>query len=380
MHLCPLPNFSGLEQYALLTAIQQKNRGHDVQFIVQKKSPLEVECAKAQIKTVGVATDSALPFLSLAGQYKNILLKAGDLDVLHLHSSQDIDRVGLALVMMKFMNPYWKRPKIVQQNHIWMSHTKKDPLHWLTYKAVDEVWCSSQPARASLEKYLPISASKIFVVNYGRELGLRHDFLSRDCARASLGLALDEVVIGVIARIDPAKGIWELVQATANCLKAGRDFTLVVIGGPTPDHPGAANLEAKLQHFLSSLPEAVRARIRLVGGIANAGTLLKAFDVYAQASYKETFSLALLDAQLAGLPVIGTSSGGTPEVVVEGVTGWLAEPESTDSLTQTFLRAFDQRDKWSSFGAAASARVEKDFALDRVTDSILRRYETSFAD
>ncbi len=377
MHCCPLPTFSGLEQYALLTAFEQKKLGHDVQFIVQNNSPLEAECAKLGMPTHSVSVGGLLPLVSIAVQYQAILNQAGALDVLHLHSSQDIDRIGLALTLMKLSNPRFKRPKIIQQNHIWISHTKKDPLHWLTYKTVDEVWCSSVPARKSLEKFLPIPRSKIVIVNYGRELELRDQFLSRAEARSRLGLLESEVVFGFIARIDPAKGIWELVQAAANCLNQGRSLTLVVIGGVTPDHPEAEALNQRLKAFIESQPETVRSHFRLVGGIPNAGTLLKAFDVYAQSSYKETFSLALLDAQLAGLPAIGTTSGGTPEVVVEGQTGWLAEPESIESMTQTMLRALNDRGKWNSFGATAKARVESDFALDRVTNVILDRYRGS---
>lgn len=374
LHCCPLPSFSGLEQYALLTAVQQKNSGHDVRFIVLRDSPLERECAAAGLQTFAV-TIGRPALLSLGRQYARILREANDLDVVHLHSSQDIDRIGLALVILRLSHPSWRRPKIVQQNHIWMSHTKKDPLHWLTYKAVDEVWCSSGPARSSLEKFLPVPKSKIFVVNYGRELGLRDRFLSRADARARLGLSADAVVVGAIARIDPAKGIRELVEASAAVLREGADFTLVVIGGPTPDHPGAAALETWLAEFQASLPAEIRARIRLVGGIPNAGTLMMAFDVYAQASYKETFSLALLDAQLAELPVIGTASGGTTEVVVEGQTGWLAEPESTSSFAEALRRALADRSKWKSFGTRARTRVESEFALDRVTESILARYQ-----
>lgn len=378
LHVCPLPLFSGLEQYALLTALRQHALGHDITFVVDETGALKGECAKVGVRTRSVKTDGAVPLVSMASQYADLLLSEPAFDVIHLHSAQDIDRLGLAFTLIAAQRLVrrsdFKRPKVIQQNHIWMSHSKKDPLHWLTYKTVDEVWCSSEPARQSLLKFLPIPESKIKIINYGRDLKLKEQFLSRADARSKLGLRDDELVMGAIARVDPAKGAFELVNAALQVLREGLDFTLVMIGGPTENLPAAVELDRSLREQLAREPEAIRSRIKMVGGIPNAGTLMKAFDVYVQASYKETFSLALLDAQLAGLAVLGTSSGGTPEVVVEGKTGWLAEPESTGSMVETLKRALNDRAQWSSFGETAKARVEKDFSLDVVTQDILSRY------
>ena len=368
LHCCPLPSFSGLEQYALLTAKRQMAMGCDVLFVVQAGSTLAKECASAGVPTLPVTVPQTFTLFSLASQYalilKSSLESSTPFDIIHLHSSQDIDRFGLAFGILKVQRPTAVRPKLIQQNHIWISHSKKDPLHLFTYHFVDQVWCSSQAAKKSLESFLPVPKAKIKVVNYGRDLSLRDEFLTRSDARAKLGLGDDEIVIGAIARIDPAKGVFELVSAAVNCLREGFKFALVVIGGPTNAHPPAVKLNAEILKFLSELPDSLSRHIKMTGPIENAATLLRAFDVYAQGSYKETFSLALLDAQLAGLPVIGTSSGGTPEVVVESRTGWLAEPESVSSMTETLKRALRDQDRWPSFGASARARVEAEFSLE----------------
>jgi D-inositol-3-phosphate glycosyltransferase len=372
LHFCPLPLFSGLEQYALMLAVEQKRRGHDVEFVALKGSMLEEECTKAGIKT-NFVEGSWTGTLNLARQYVEILGQKPNLDIIHLHTSHDIDRVGFARQALRF-SKNWKRPKIIQQNHIWISHSKKDPLHWISYRLLDEVWCSSRMAKKDLERFLPVPTKKIQVVPYGRDLGLKASFLSRDQARKELGLSPGETVIGAIARIDRAKGIWEMLQGAIACLKAGLDFTLVVIGGPTLSDAGSIQFANEVEALVKNLAPELAGRIRLAGGIPNAGRLLKAFDVYMQASYKETFSLALLDAQLAELPVIGTNSGGTPEVVREGETGWLGAPESSETMADAITRALKARDSWQVYGQAARRRVENDYALERVIDQILERY------
>jgi D-inositol-3-phosphate glycosyltransferase len=375
LHICPLPLFSGLEQYALLIANQQALLGHAVAMIVQSGSQLEVEAKNAGLEVISVKASSKLGSLPGALQYRRILDSHPNLDVIHLHSSQDIAKIGLAILFMKTQKN-WVRPKIIQQNHIWMSHSKKTPLHWLKYAVLDEVWCSSEPARRDLERFLPVPTKKIKVIRYGRDLSsVQNSFLTRAEARQKLEISPDATVIGAIARIDRPKGIWELLNGAVACMKEGLDFELVIIGGPTMSDPRSIEFGKDIEAFVDSLPFEIKQRIKMPGSIANAGRLLKAFDVYAQASYKETFSLALLDAQLAELPVIGTSSGGTPEVVIEGATGWLGAPESIDEMTNTIRRALSEREKWLSYGLNAGERVKMDFDLLKVMDTIIKRYQ-----
>lgn len=375
LHFCPLPFYSGLEQYALMMALEQKKRGHEVVFVTQKNSVLEKECAKAGLNVELVDVYKRKASWSSIAQYRDLLTRHSDAEVVHTHTAHDIERFAMAYQFLRWKKS-WRRPFTVQQNHIWVSHGKRDPIHWLTYKVLDQVWCSSGPAKRDLERYLPVPKDKIQIIPYGRDLRIKESFLSRQEARAQLGLS-EGLIVGAIARIDKAKGIWELLQATLSCLKEGYDFTLVVIGGPTMSDPEAIAFSKKVEGFVSNLPEAFKSRVRLLGAIPDAAKYLKAFDVYAQASYKETFSLALLDAQLAELPVIGTDSGGTPEVVREGETGWLAKPESSKAFTDALRSALDAREWWKTFGKTARARVESSYELTHVMDEILARYKKS---
>ncbi len=371
LHFCPLPSFSGLEQYALKLAVESRARGVEACFVVLKGSELETECSKAGVPAFVVDFPYEKSLFSAAGQYAKILRALPNLKLIHLHSSQDIDRIGLALLRVRV------RPKVIQQNHVWISHGKNDPIHWITHKVLDEIWCSSEKAREDLERFLPVPKSKIHVIRYGRDLNIVQTFSPRESARAELGLPSDALVLGAIARIDKGKGIWELLQASTQLMDEGADFHLVVIGGPTLTDPASIEFSKKVTEFVETLPPRIRERVKLTGGIPNAGRLLKAFDLYAQVAYKETFSLALLDAQLAELPVIGTASGGTPEVVREGSTGWLAKPEDIPTLKAAIKTSLNHRASWKAFGQRARARVEREFDINVIVPEIIRRYSIS---
>jgi len=373
LHICPLPLFSGLEQYALRIALEEKARGADVGFVALAGSELETHCQEAGLRVFIVDFNWSSSVWRASTQYKDILSAHPELEVVHLHSSQDIDRIGLALLRCRLAGQA-RSPKIIQQNHVWISHSKKDPAHWLTHKILDEVWCSSAPAKRDIERFLPVPPAKVHVIPYGRDLKVVESFASREAARRELSLPADGVVLGAIARIDRAKGIWELLNASVELLKEKRDFYLVIVGGPTLSDPAAIRFAEEVEAFVAGLAPELKDRVRLAGAIANAARLLKAFDLYAQVAYKETFSLALLDAQLAELPVIGTDSGGTPEVVRENETGWLAKPEDTAALKAALDRALKDQARWARFGRAARARVERDFDMNVVVPTILGRY------
>jgi glycosyltransferase involved in cell wall biosynthesis len=118
-------------------------------------------------------------------------------------------------------------------------------------------------------------------------------------------------------------------------------------------------------------------RVRFLGHIPDSHRYLRAFDIYCLPSYQETFSLALLDAQLAGLPVVGSRSGGTPELVIEGETGWLFLPRDAKSLESASLKATGAIDRWEAMGDSASQRVEKEFGQEVIFQKILELYEQS---
>ena len=65
---------------------------------------------------------------------------------------------------------------------------------------------------------------------------------------------------------------------------------------------------------------------------------MAAADIFAMHSLEEPFGLVYLEAMVMGLPVVGLATGGTPEVVLDGVTGLLSEGGDTERFTSNLLR------------------------------------------
>lgn len=368
LHVCPRPNFSGLESYALQMALAQKALGHSVSMAVLAGSPLEERAHAANLPLVVLKPGSTWSMLSQHGLQLSELLRSNEApDIVHLHSTQDLDFMMAPLALSRFSA---RRPRVIVQTHIWISHSKKDPLHWLLYKLVDEMWCSSEPARKTLERFIPIAPSKIRVIRYGRDIAaLERGFLSREEARRALGLPLDATVVGTVARIDAGKGVRELFDACARLAVRDSSLHMIWIGPPTTDDPKAVALADEIFARARELPH-----IHFPGAVADSYKYLRAFDLFALPTYAECFSLALLEAQLASLPCLASNSGGSPQIVREGETGWLFEPRSNEACRAALERALAERALWSQYGRTAHDQVVDLYDSSKILPTTIEMY------
>ena len=350
----------------------QADQGAAVTFVGLAGSPLIERASGIQHVPIFPVESPVRPWTLLAAVARAVGHRAPD--VVHVHGSQDFNALLPWIARERFLR---RMPPLVLQMHIWVSHSKRDPLHALSYRWVDQLWCSSEPAKRSIERLLPIARSKIRILRYGRPMDLiLKGMLSRSQARAELGVPDDAVVVGSVSRIDRGKGTAELIEGAVRTMRAEPRLHLVLIGGPT-EAPAEIAFARRLSGDVQALPADLRSRVHLMGPLAASHRLLRAFDLFALPTYRECFSLALMEAQLAGLPCLATDAGGSPELVKEGLTGWLCAPESTDSFASALSRALADRARWPEFGARASARMRTEFDLEPALAETLAGYRSA---
>jgi glycosyltransferase involved in cell wall biosynthesis len=80
-------------------------------------------------------------------------------------------------------------------------------------------------------------------------------------------------------------------------------------------------------------------------------------------SFAETFSLTILEALAMGKPVVASDVGGTSEMIVDGVNGFLVPPRDSDGLAQSLKRLIEDRALLSELGERARDSVVRDFSL-----------------
>lgn len=184
--------------------------------------------------------------------------------------------------------------------------------------------------------------------------------------RAGLGIGPDDPVVGILAALRPEKDHPTLLRAARQVLDELPQARFLVIG----DGPARADLE-KLASDLG-----VADRVIFTGSRSDVGELLAAVDVFTLTSFTiECAPMALLEAMAAGRPAVCTAVGGVPDMIAEGVTGYLVAPRDPAALAQAFLPLLRDRELAAKMGRAARERLESEFTLDRCIRTAERTIE-----
>jgi glycosyltransferase involved in cell wall biosynthesis len=177
---------------------------------------------------------------------------------------------------------------------------------------------------------------------------------TRRRVRRHLGVGDDMVLVGTIARLDPVKDLHVLVKATA-ILSSHVPATLLVIG----DGDERRRLE------MTAAATGRGHAVRFLGHRDDARELLAGCDLYANSSISEGVSLTILEAMAAGIPVVATRVGGTPEVI-DDTCARLVPPRDPEAMAAALLELSSAAALAATLARAARARVEARFTLDRM--------------
>jgi glycosyltransferase involved in cell wall biosynthesis len=203
---------------------------------------------------------------------------------------------------------------------------------------------------------------KVNVIYNGIDVGPLPGGETRARIRRELALSEDTFVIGTIARLDPVKDLGVLITAVSRC-KSGPRLALLVIG----DGSERAALEALTRQL------GAESVVRFLGHREDARELLAACDLYANSSISEGVSLTILEAMAAGLAVVATAVGGTPEVV-DASCGRLVPSRAPDTLGAAIADLAVHGALRTRLGGAGRSRVESRFTLDRM----VREYRDAY--
>ncbi len=233
---------------------------------------------------------------------------------------------------------------------------------WLAARtdAVVAVSSSAREVAISIDR---IPRDKVVTIFNGTDVDApRHP---RDVARRILGIPDGSLVVGALGRLSPEKDFGLLIEAVAHARKTLGALQAVVLG----DGPQGAVLRA--QTASRGLAES----IRFLGYRPDATALLPAFDLVAQSSRSEGIPLALLEAMVAGVPVVATRVGGTEDVVgASGEAGILVPPGHPTALAEAIVRLAVEPALRVVMAHAARERVVRDFSLGHM----VRQYEALY--
>jgi glycosyltransferase involved in cell wall biosynthesis len=207
---------------------------------------------------------------------------------------------------------------------------------------------------------------RVGVIYNGINPGVTPNAEARAQARRRLSLTDDAFVVGTAGRLDPVKDIPTLLEGFAAIRARHHTAHLVVVGG------GSERLNLERRAATLGLTGAVR----FTGHRDDVRELLPALDVFVNSSITEGLSVTILEAMAAAVPVVATRVGGTPEIVRDGDTGMLVEPRQPVAIARAIAHLAERPVSSVTMGAAARARVERYYDLNRMVDQYVEIYHS----
>ncbi len=278
---------------------------------------------------------------------------------------------GITNVVLQQLRDIWHmRPALMGFNdvrlsgfaHIFLSVRKRSAGHAFLYHRLDDLICLTEIQRRNFAEHLPVPLEKIQVVPNSVDMQRFSPDKRSDATRASLGAkAANEVLIGVLGRLDQAKGQLETVEAAKRLAGAGLPFRIALVGEETLNLKGTKALLEEKIHQLDVGPW-----VNLTGYRSDIPEIVASLDILAMPSWAETFGRVLLEAMASKTVVVATRAGGVPDIVSDGVDGLLVEPRDGRSLAEALINLVRNPGLRARLSEAGYRKARESYDLHRV--------------
>lgn len=354
-------NMGGAQRYVLGLAQEAKKRGHEVAVLLGGDGPLKQRLEESHIKSISLPTLKRE--VRIFDEFKNLLairkiLKEFKPDVFHTNSSK-MGGLGALAGRLTFTK------QIIFTGHGWAFNENRSELSkwlikkfvWLTILLSHKTICVSGAVYKDVVR-LPFVKQKLVVIRNGV---VAFPFLSREEARKELSLEPETFVVGALSELHHIKGLDIALRA----INKTKDINFVVLGD--------GEERQELKTFAKTL--GISERVTFYGFRVDARKYLQAFDVFIMPSRSEGLPYALLEAGLAGLPIVASNVGGIPEVVEDGKSGILFAKEDYNALASALTKLKGNESLRHKLGASLQKEVQTKFSTQKMFEETFRLYQ-----
>lgn len=192
--------------------------------------------------------------------------------------------------------------------------------------------------------------------------------------RAELGLEADQPLVGVVATLRPQKALDVLIRALPLLREEIPTAALVIVGG---DDTQGGPEEERLRGLAGQL--GLGLELKLLGERSDVPDLVATFDVAALSSDFEGSPLSVMEYMEAGKPVVATRVGGVPDLVEDGVSGLLVQPQNSAALASALAELLRDPARAGRMGEAGRRRRREEFSIEATARNVGALYEELYA-
>jgi N-acetyl-alpha-D-glucosaminyl L-malate synthase BshA len=225
----------------------------------------------------------------------------------------------------------------------------------------DAVTAVSASLRDDTKRQMPVASDIVVIPNF-LDCGFHRrapnpDLRQQLCPR-------DEKLVTHISNLRPVKQIDAVVRVFARIRERVPSRLLIV--GEGPDLSRAEQLIDEL---------GIAAHVELIGEAQDVIGFLSVSDLFVLPSLQESFGLSALEAMACGVPVVASNVGGLPEVVVDGVTGFLHPPTDIERMAASAIEILSSPALHARMAEACQRLAMERFSADRIVPQYAELYE-----
>ena len=360
-------NWGGAQRYVYDLATNLPKDNFEVVVAHGGNGVLKTKLTEKNIRTVSI--ESLKRDVQIFGELANFfalikILKNEKPDVLHLNSSK---AGGLGALAGRVMNV----KKIIFTVHGWAFNENRNIfekkiiefLHWITVTLTHITITNSNDLKKQIAHF-PLVPKKIFVIHNGIPTMILKD--RHEAQEKLMKNNTEKVWVGTISELHKIKGLTYAIEAIINIIKRNKNIIFIIIG------------EGEEKQSLEKLiaKNNLNKNILLLGHIDNAGEYLKAFDILTLTSISESLGYVLLEAGMAGLPVVASNVGGIPEIIDDKKSGLLVPPKNLEEIEKALMYLIENKEKRMQLGNMLKKKVKEEFTLEQMLKETLQLYKT----
>lgn len=352
------------------------DRGHTVYFVTQESFTNNQYSFVESVDKRFIIHH--LPFKGKKGFFLNALTikritKQINPDIIHVQQAAGYGLLGTYSDKNKaFVSVYgWEVYDLVK-NKLW-KRIVGYVLNW--YKHIGS---TSECMKKQIHKEYPSVKAPIVVTPFGIDMK-KFKYYPND---------KNEIIIGTVKKMDKKYGIEYLIRAFAKSYKDIEVSNPEIAEKLFLELVGPGNQIDELQQLTSNLE--ISERVRFIGKVPHIDVpkWLSRFDVYVAPSIldSESFGVAVIEASACERPVIVSNVGGLPEVVDNGVTGFIVPAKDVDILSKKMIELIKKPELREEMGAAGKKLVQERYdweycvdLMEEIYDAIIKKkYNSKF--
>ena len=327
LQLCLSSGLGGLELY-VYRASDALNKNHKVIAVLLKDSKLDNYYR--QHSTIDILhldrKKNPVPLLNARRLAK--IIDDNEIDIVHMHWGKDLALAAFA----KFFSS--RKPRLVYTRQMMITRYKNDLYHRFLYSQLDLMLTITRQLESLCKKFIDAKNLSIKTLYYGvNPPGRILDDTEISAARKEKGFTGDDFVVGLFGRLEEEKGQHLLINAIAQARDNGEDIKALLVG-----HEMNAGYREQLRQLATE--KGVLDNIIFNDFVDQPQQLMQICNCICLATYEETFGLVLPEAMRTGIAVIGSDSGGVPEIIDHDKTGLLFEAKNAHSLYLQIARLY----------------------------------------